>query len=312
MPAAIASSRLAARGADAVVADFAHWRAASDRYLARSLARLPGVPARLAEALRYAVLGGGKRLRPQFVLLGCAAVGDRVERALPAAAAFELVHAFSLVHDDLPAMDDDDLRRGRPTLHRRFGEATAILAGDALLARAIEEMAALTRHGVPAARALEAARLLADAAGARGMVAGQYLDMQAEGQSPPADTAQVRQIHVHKTGALFAAALEAGGVIGGAGERRRRDLHAIGLDLGFAFQIVDDLLDERSTAAVLGKAVKHDRSRGKATYPAAAGERGADQAVARLTRRALRRARAFPRRAAHFAHLARLIADREA
>jgi len=318
MPAPTSSSRGAARGASAAAvtaaaaADFARWRAVSDRYLTRSLTRLPGVPARLAAALRYAVLGGGKRLRPQFVLLGCAAAGGRPERALPAAAAFELVHAFSLVHDDLPAMDDDDLRRGRPTLHRRFDEATAILAGDALLARAIEEMAALARRGVPAARALESARLLADAAGARGMVAGQYLDMQAEGQSPPAGPAQVQRIHVHKTGALFAAALEVGGVIGGAGPARRRTLNAIGLDLGFAFQIVDDLLDERSTAAVLGKSVKHDRSRGKATYPAAAGEPGAERTVARLVRRALVRARAFPRRAAHFAHLARLIAEREA
>ena len=310
MPAATASSE--ATGAGPVAAAFTRWRAASDRYLAASLARLPGVPPRLAAALRYAVLGGGKRLRPQFVLLGCAAAGGRPERALPAAAAFELVHAFSLVHDDLPAMDDDDLRRGRPTLHRRFDEATAILAGDALLARAVEEMAALTRRGVPAARALEAARLLADAAGARGMVAGQYLDMQAEGQRPPAGTAQVRQIHLHKTGALFAAALEVGGVLGGAGGERRRALRAIGLDLGLAFQIVDDLLDERSTAEVLGKSVQHDRSRGKATYPAAAGEAGADRAVARLARRAVRRSRLFPRHAAHFAHLARLIADREA
>jgi geranylgeranyl pyrophosphate synthase len=296
----------------AVAAEFEGWRKSVDRYMARSLAGLDGVPPRLASALRYAVLGGGKRLRPQFVMLGSAVVGGRPPRALPAATAFELVHAFSLVHDDLPAMDNDDLRRGRPTLHRRFDEATAILAGDALLARAFEEMARVAKGGVPAGRCLEAARLLADAAGARGMTAGQYLDMQAEGRTPPATTAQVERIHVRKTGALFAAALEVGGVLGGAGPAARRALSEVGRDLGLAFQIVDDLLDERSTAARLGKPVHSDRSRGKATYPGAAGERGAERRVARLVARALARAAAFPRHAAHFAHVARLIADREA
>jgi geranylgeranyl pyrophosphate synthase len=295
-----------------VAADFARWRTLADRRLEERLVCAPGVPPRLAAALRYAVLGGGKRLRPQFVLLGCAVGGDSPERAVPAAAAFELVHAFSLVHDDLPAMDDDDLRRGRPTLHRKFDEATAILAGDALLALAFEEIALLAKRGVPAARALEAARLLAKAAGADGMVAGQYLDMQAEGRATRPGVRAVRAIHARKTGALFAAAIEAGGAIGGAGAPARRRLRQIGLDLGLAFQIVDDLLDERSSVRILGKPVRSDRARGKATYPAAAGFAGAERAVTRHVRAALAGAASFPAHREHFAYLARCIAEREA
>jgi geranylgeranyl diphosphate synthase type II len=298
--------------ADAVCAEFESWRLASERYLSQRLARLPQVPPVLAEALRYSVLGGGKRLRPQFVLLGASAVGGRTQDALPVAAAFELVHAFSLVHDDLPAMDDDDLRRGRPTVHRQFDEATAILAGDALLALAFDDIAALPERGVAAARALQAARLLADAAGARGMVAGQYLDIRAEGQRSQATSAQVERIHSRKTGALFSAALEAGGVLGGATPAQRKALKRAGLELGVAFQIVDDLLDERSSTRVLGKPAGSDRQRGKATYPSAVGIQGAERAVARHVRQALQAARAFPRHARHFAHLARLVSDREA
>jgi geranylgeranyl pyrophosphate synthase len=299
--------------ADPVRAEFESWRVAAERHLSRRLAKLPQVPPVLAEALRYSVLGGGKRLRPQFVLLGASAVGGKVADALPVAAAFELVHAFSLVHDDLPAMDDDDLRRGRPTVHRQFDEATAILAGDALLALAFDDIAAMPeRGGVPAQRALAAARLLADAAGARGMVAGQYLDIRAEGQRTKATSAQVERIHSRKTGALFSAALEAGGVLGGASQQQRQALRRAGLELGVAFQIVDDLLDERSTPRVVGKPTGNDRVRGKATYPSAVGIEGAEKAVARHVKAALRAAQAFPKHQSHFQHLARLVSDREA
>ncbi|HEV8479853.1 MAG TPA: farnesyl diphosphate synthase [Candidatus Eisenbacteria bacterium] len=295
-----------------VAADFESWRVAADRHLTKRLARLPQVPPVLADALRYSVLGGGKRLRPQFVLLGATVVGGRVADALPVAAAFELVHAFSLVHDDLPAMDDDDLRRGRPTVHRQFDEATAILAGDALLALAFDDIAALPERGVAPARALIAARLLADAAGARGMVAGQYLDIRAEGQRQRATSAQVERIHARKTGALFSAALEAGGVLGGADTKQRQALRQAGLELGVAFQIVDDLLDERSTTRALGKPAGSDRQRGKATYPSAVGIQGAEKAVDRHVTRALKAAKAFPRHQAHFTHLAKLVSDRQA
>src|SRR5262245_37001029 len=281
------SSKRNGKVAPDVRAEFESWRVAAERHLSRRLARLPQVPPELADALRYSVLGGGKRLRPQFVLFGASVVGGRVSDALPVAAAFELVHAFSLVHDDLPAMDDDDLRRGRPTVHRQFDEATAILAGDALLALAFDDIAALPERGVPAARALTAARLLADAAGARGMVAGQYLDIRAEGQRTKATSAQVERIHSRKTGALFSAALEAGGVLGGATTAQRKALRRAGLELGVAFQIVDDLLDERSSTRVLGKPAGSDRQRGKATYPSAVGIQGAERAVARHVKRAL-------------------------
>jgi len=295
-----------------VAAEFDSWRVAADRHLTKRLARLPQVPPVLADALRYSVLGGGKRLRPQFVLLGATVVGGRIADALPVAAAFELVHAFSLVHDDLPAMDDDDLRRGRPTVHRQFDEATAILAGDALLALAFDDIAALPERGVAPARALIAARLLADAAGARGMVAGQYLDIRAEGQKQRATSAQVERIHARKTGALFSAALEAGGVLGGADTKQRQALRQAGLELGVAFQIVDDLLDERSTTRALGKPAGSDRQRGKATYPSAVGIQGAEKAVDRHVKRALTAAKAFPRHQAHFTYVAKLVSDRQA
>ncbi len=269
------------------------------------------MPRRLASAMRYAVLGGGKRVRPLFVLLGCEAVGGSPRRALPAAVAFEYVHAFSLVHDDLPAMDDDDWRRGRPTLHRRFEESTAILAGDALLALAFEEMARLRRLGLSAERVLEASRLLARAAGASQMVAGQQLDMEAEGSTKARSRRHVERIHRRKTGALITAALEVGGLVGGGDAAARRRLRLIGQDLGLAFQIVDDLLDLRSSRRRLGKPVRVDGARGKATYPAVVGVRQAERTAARLVERALRRAAPFGERGRGLDELARYLGRRE-
>jgi geranylgeranyl diphosphate synthase type II len=286
-------------------------RAAFEHHLRARLTRLPGVPPRLAAALRYAVLGDGKRIRPLFVLVGAEAVGGDPRRALPAAVALEFVHAFSLVHDDLPAMDDDDWRRGRPTVHRRFDEATAILAGDALLAMAFEELARLPRLGLSPARALEVSRLLAEAAGAARMVAGQHLDLEAEGRPAAPSRARVERIHRRKTGDLIAAALEIGGVVGGATPGERRRLRAVGQDLGLAFQIVDDLLDERSSAVRLGKRVRADRARGKATYPAAVGVARAQRDAARLVARARARAGALGERARGLCDLAAYLGRRE-
>jgi geranylgeranyl diphosphate synthase type II len=283
-----------------------------ERYLNLRLEQLDAIPPRLAGAIRYAVLGGGKRVRPLLVLLGCEAVGGKRQQALPAAIAFELVHAFSLVHDDLPAMDDDDLRRGRPTLHRRYDEATAILAGDALLAMAFEEMALLVRRGVSGDRALEATRLLASASGARGMVAGQQLDMEAEGNRRPITRARVEAIHRRKTGALIAAALEVGAVVGGGSTVERRTLRRAGEELGLAFQVVDDLLDERSSREQLGKSVGADRSRGKATYPAAVGSEKAERTAQELIRRARDRAGSFGKRGGGLCQLADFLAERQA
>jgi geranylgeranyl diphosphate synthase type II len=226
-------------------------------------------PPTLHRAMRYAVFGGGKRLRPLCTLLGARAAGGDEAAALPAACAIELVHSYSLVHDDLPCMDDDDVRRGRPTVHRAFDEAIAVLAGDALLTLAFEVVASR----LPAPTAGRVAAELARAAGSRGMVGGQADDLDAEGDELARDA--VLSIDSRKTAALFSAAFRTGAICAGAPRPAEEALARIGFDLGVAFQIVDDLLDLRGTQADLGKAAGKDRARGKATLPAAAGEAAA-------------------------------------
>jgi farnesyl diphosphate synthase len=308
--------RAARRRSAAWPAPFEADRRLVERALRTRLARLPGVPPRLAAAMRYAALAPGKRLRPLLVLLGYDAAGGRRDarrHALAAACALECVHAFSLVHDDLPALDDDALRRGRPTLHRKFDEATAILAGDALLALALEDVAALATRGVAAVRAAQATAVLAAATGPSGMIGGQMLDLAAEGRwngRRAVTLGAVRRIHAGKTGQLLAAALAVGGAIGGARPRELGVLRAIGLDLGLAFQIADDLLNERGDAKTLGKQPGTDRARGKATWPAAAGALGAERDLARLSARAVARAQVFPNVSGRFATLAAFLAAR--
>ena len=245
-----------------------------------------GCPARLAEAMRYSTLAGGKRLRPVFCLLAAEACGGDPEAALPAACALELVHTYSLIHDDLPAMDDDDLRRGRPTCHKAFDEATAVLAGDGLLTLAFELVA---RHVEPAAAARECVLVLAEAAGPEGMVGGQMADLQAEGRTDGSVEA-LEAIHRRKTGALLRAPLRMGAIIAGASPQVIEALDAYGRAVGLAFQIVDDLLDVQGDEAKLGKRVNKDAGLGKWTYPAFLGIEGsrrkarqlADEAMAAL------------------------------
>jgi geranylgeranyl pyrophosphate synthase len=208
-------------------------RARVDAELARRLAGGGDDPGRLWEAMRYAVLGGGKRLRPALVLAAAGAVGGTWDDALPAAAAVELLHAYTLVHDDLPAMDDDDMRRGKPTVHVAFGEATAILAGDALLTEAFGALAAL------GARCADATAVLAERTGARWLLAGQALDL-AGGATTLAD---LERMHAGKTGALFAAAAELGAIAAGAPADVRARLARYGMALGIAFQHADDIAD---------------------------------------------------------------------
>jgi len=227
-----------------------------------------GLSARLMEAMRYAVLGGGKRIRP-FVLVETAkAFGCTDESPIRVAAALECLHCYSLVHDDLPAMDDDDLRRGRPTVHRAFDEATAILAGDALLTRAFELLAAPRTHPDPAVR-IALVAMLGAASGDRGMIGGQMLDMAGEGRVPT--IAEAERIRALKTSALFGFAAEAGAVLGGADETGRAAARAFGLAFGDAFQIADDLLDHAGDIVTLGKAETKDAARGKPTLIAVAG-----------------------------------------
>lgn len=232
--------------------------------------------ARLDEAMRYSCLGGGKRLRA-FLVMETAALFGVAERAADrVAAAVEMLHAYSLVHDDLPAMDDDDLRRGRPTLHKAFDEATAILAGDALQARAFEVLAEPDTHGDPAVRA-ELVRALAHAVGARGMAGGQMIDLLAPGRT--LTEPEVARLQMLKTGRLIAFSCEAGAILGKASTHAREKLFGYGRELGLAFQIADDLLDLTGDAVTLGKKAQKDMAAGKATLVGVLGpERAAEQA----------------------------------
>ena len=227
-------------------------------------------PARLLEAMRYSTLGGGKRLRPFLVVESARLFGVEGEGVLRAGAALEMVHCYSLVHDDLPAMDDDDLRRGRPTAHKAFDEATAILSGDALLTYAFDVLAAPETDAEPAVRA-DLVLGLARASGLGGMAGGQALDLEAEGSAAPHTSETVLRLQSMKTGALLLYAVEAGAILGRADAVQRAALVRYGKALGAAFQVADDILDAESDAATLGKAAGKDAGRNKATLVAALG-----------------------------------------
>jgi geranylgeranyl diphosphate synthase type II len=223
-------------------------------------------PTHLHRAMRYSVFAGGKRVRPALVVLGGETFGADRADLLPGAAALEMIHTFSLVHDDLPALDDDDLRRGRPTVHREFDEATAVLVGDALLNLGLLTLMREPAGGRPEAR-LRAASLVAEAVGTEGMIGGQMADLEAEDDWPSDPGAALVAIHRRKTGALLTAALRVGGACAGSGEAEDALLAALGDSLGLMFQIADDLLDVESDAATLGKTVGKDRDARKLTYP---------------------------------------------
>ncbi len=236
---------------------------------------------RVIEAMRYASLEGGKRLRPFLVLQSCGLFSVARSCALHVAAAIEMVHCYSLVHDDLPAMDDDDLRRGRPTTHKEYDEATAILAGDALLTKAFEVLSFQGTHADPAVR-VELVKELAVGAGARGMVGGQMVDLMAERGLTDADmdVPAITRMHQLKTGKLITFSCIAGAVMGKAPRPLRHALSAYAHDLGLAFQIADDLLDVEGDAATLGKTPGKDEAAGKSTFVSLLGlERARDQAL---------------------------------
>ncbi|MGQ0662950.1 MAG: polyprenyl synthetase family protein [Pseudomonadota bacterium] len=283
--------------------------AALEAMLERLLPADDGPEGRLAAAMRYASLGGGKRLRPFLVLEGARLFSVAPAAALRAASAIEMVHCYSLVHDDLPAMDDDDLRRGRPTVHKAFDEATAILAGDALLTRAFEVLADPSTHGDPQVRA-ELVLALARAAGAEGMVAGQMLDLASEHQA--LDAARITRLQRLKTGALIGVAAAAGAILGQAPAVARGALGAFADDLGLAFQIADDLLDRQATAAELGKKTGKDAGRGKATLVAVLGPDRARAEARRLAQRAASHLDLFAESADLLRDLARFVVDRRA
>jgi geranylgeranyl diphosphate synthase type II len=238
--------------------------------LDRFLPSLDSYPPRLMDAMRYSVFAGGKRLRPILMLAATEAVGGETEAILPAACAIECVHTYSMIHDDLPAMDDDDLRRGKPTNHVVYGEAMAILAGDALLTHAFELLSrAPLVDRFSASILLQVHQCLASASGGFGMIGGQVIDIISAGQE--VDLATVEYIHRHKTAALIEASVVMGGLLGGGTAEEVQALRTYGHRIGWAFQIADDILDVEGDAAILGKAVGRDAELAKATYPAVLG-----------------------------------------
>ena len=282
-----------------------------DRHLADLLTCEHQAPPALIEAMRYSLLAPGKRLRPALVFMAAQAAGGSDEQAIPAACAVEMIHTYSLIHDDLPAMDDDDLRRGMPTCHKKFGEATAILAGDALLTLAIQVLA----EHYPAKTAAACCLALAQGAGAAGMVGGQVDDLAWESQDQPRTLAALEHIHEHKTGALFRACLTLGvcAVQAESGTDRtlldRLDIY--GRSFGLVFQITDDLIDVEGNTADSGKRVGKDAARGKLTYPGLLGIAESRKRAQQLTHQALAAVQSLGGAAEPLVHLMQFVLGRD-
>jgi len=267
-------------------------------------------PPLLMEAMRYSVFAGGKRLRPILTLAAAEAVGGDPEMVLPAAGALEYIHTYSMIHDDLPAMDDDDYRRGKLTNHKVYGEAMAILAGDALLTHAFEVL-----HGPPLTERFPAALLqqvsyrVARASGSFGMIGGQVMDIVSEGQQVPLET--LEYIHRHKTAALIAVAVTIGGLLGGGTPVQVQALEGYGHSVGWAFQIADDLLDVEGDTATLGKQVGRDAELAKVTYPALLGIAASRQCALELVQQGIEALAEFGPGAEPLRHIAAYIVSRD-
>lgn len=281
---------------------------AVEEVMARLLPDSDMAERKLVESMRYGALGGGKRLRPFLVMRSSRLFGVSDIAATRTAAAVEFIHCYSLIHDDLPAMDNSDLRRGKPTVHKAFDEATAILAGDALLTYAFEILADRETHEDPNVRcALVAA--LAKASGANGMVGGQMLDLVAE--TTPLDIGAITRLQRMKTGELIAFSCEAGAILGKASLPQRHGLRAYAHDLGLAFQIIDDLLDAEGSEARTGKSVGRDEKAGKATFVSILGKDRARAQANLLADQAVRHLSVFEGRARHLEQVARFVVERD-
>jgi len=269
------------------------------------------LPSSIHEAMRYSMFAGGKRVRPVLMLAACEAVDGDISKALPAACAMEMIHTYSLIHDDLPAMDNDDFRRGKPTNHKVFGEATAILAGDALLTEAFILLSnpEFTR-GIPPDILLRVVHEIAVCAGSRGMIGGQVVDMESEGKKD-IDFATVQYIHTHKTGALIKASLKCGALLGGADGKRLDAVTRYGEAVGLAFQIADDILDIEGTTEQIGKDAGSDQARGKATYPAMVGIAESKQRASELVETAVESLAGFGAKADPLREIATYIVKRK-
>jgi geranylgeranyl diphosphate synthase type II len=264
----------------------------------------------LLEAMKYSLMAGGKRIRPVLCLAACEAVGGVPEDALTAACALEMIHTYSLIHDDLPAMDDDELRRGKPTCHIAFDEATAVLAGDALLTLAFEVLSSdYLDDGNQAAQWLQAIRLISKAAGYQGMIQGQMLDIASEGLKLSAD--ELETMHRLKTGALIEASLACGALLGGADGRQKSLLSDYACKIGLAFQVADDILNVEGNPELMGKAVGTDNQRGKSTYPSVLGIQAARKFSKKLVQEALQALETFDKQADPLRGIARYIIERK-
>jgi len=282
-----------------------------DESLEKYLPRRDELPGSIHEAMRYSIFAGGKRVRPVLMLAACEAVDGDISKALPAACAMEMIHTYSLIHDDLPAMDNDDFRRGKPTSHKVFGEAIAILAGDALLTEAFKLLSnpEFTR-GLSPDVLLRVIHEIAVCAGSRGMIGGQVVDMESEGKKD-IDFATVQYIHTHKTGALIKASLKCGALIGGADGSRLDAVTRYGEAVGLAFQIADDILDIEGTTEQIGKDAGSDQTRGKATYPAVIGLAESKQRASELVETAVEALAGFGEKADPLRAIATYIVKRK-
>ena len=264
----------------------------------------------ISKAMKYSLMAGGKRIRPVLCLAASEAVGGRPKDAMRAACALEMVHTYSLIHDDLPAMDDDELRRGKPTCHVAFGEATAILAGDALLTMAFEILASVPfENGDQADKWLQVIQIIASSAGSRGMIQGQMLDIAAEGSQLNVD--DLESIHRLKTGALIEASLQCGALLAEADKDQQRLLKTYARNIGLAFQVTDDILNVEGNPALMGKAVGTDRLNKKNTYPSLLGLDASKQFAQKLIRLALQALEVFDNKAEPLRALATYIIERK-
>jgi len=268
-----------------------------------------GPAADVINAMHYSLFAGGKRLRPILCMAGATAVRGEELDILPVACALELIHTYSLIHDDLPVMDNDEIRRGKPTNHRIFGEAIALLAGDALLTEAFQLMTRMDlSERVKPRSLLNVIGLIAKAAGYQGMVGGQVVDIQSEGKE--ADPFLVQFIHSHKTGALIAVSVSSGAILGGGEEPRVKAITSYGQKIGLAFQIADDILDIEGDSQELGKGVGGDSRQRKITYPSAFGLRRAKEAQQEMVEQAIESLKPFDHRADPLRHIALYIVER--
>ncbi len=286
------------------------WAGKVENWLRKNITHSSKYSVGLIESMRYSLLAGGKRIRPAIIFSSFGIFDNFFDKVIPFAAAVEILHTYSLIHDDLPAMDDDDFRRGKPTNHKMFNEATAILAGDALLTKAFEIMSNTDLHeNITTEVALEAIYKLSLAAGEKGMVGGQFADVKFEGKKP--DSEIVNYIHLNKTAALIAYSSELGAILGFAEEKDKENLKNFGLKIGQAFQITDDLMDLTSSTEEMGKDAGSDVEKGKMTYPAVFGIDKSKEIAENLVEEALSFIEPYGKASKPLKEIAKFITERK-